>query len=112
MNLSCSTTRAVGPNDRVPTANVGPTVMKAILGATSFTDFGGSGNEELPVVLRNDPQQMGQLEAGPHGLVHLWTTDPMNFSGLADMGMLAAAGFDPVFFAHHANIDRLWYGSQ
>ena len=54
------------------------------------------------------PEQAGQLEAGPHGLVHLWTTDPKNFSGLADMGMLAAAAFDPVFFAHHANIDRLW----
>jgi polyphenol oxidase len=82
--------------------------MKAILGSKSFTDFGGSGNEELPVVARGNPQQMGQLEAGPHGLVHLWTTDPKSFSGLADMGMLAAAGFDPVFFAHHANIDRLW----
>jgi polyphenol oxidase len=40
--------------------------------------------------------------------VHVWTTDPKNFSGLADMGMLASAAFDPVFFAHHANIDRLW----
>jgi polyphenol oxidase len=24
------------------------------------------------------------------------------------MGALASAGFDPVFYAHHANIDRLW----
>ena len=55
-----------------------------------------------------DPQQAGHLESGPHGLVHLWTTDPKNFWGLANMGMLAAAAFDPVFFAHHANIDRLW----
>jgi polyphenol oxidase len=102
------TTRAVGPNDRLPTASVGPTVMKRILGSQSFTDFGGSGNEELPVFARGNPQQAGQLEAGPHGLVHLWTTDPKAFSGLADMGMLAAAAFDPVFFAHHANIDRLW----
>ena len=104
------TTRAVGPNDRIPPIYVGPKVMKAILGAKSFADFGGSGNEELPVFAQNqgDPQQAGQLEAGPHGLVHLWTTDPKSFSGLADMGMLAAAAFDPVFFAHHANIDRLW----
>jgi polyphenol oxidase len=103
-------TRAVGPNDRIPTVHVGPTRMKVVLGSKSFTDFGGSGNEELPVVGQSgsDPQQMGQLEADPHGFVHLWTTDPKGLSGLADMGMLAAAGFDPVFFAHHANIDRLW----
>ena len=25
-----------------------------------------------------------------------------------NMGVLATAAFDPVFFAHHANIDRLW----
>jgi len=104
------TTRAVGPNDRIPPVYVGPTPMKAILGSKSFADFGGSGNEELPVFAPTPgaPEQAGQLEAGPHGLVHLWTTDPKNFSGLADMGMLAAAAFDPVFFAHHANIDRLW----
>jgi polyphenol oxidase len=104
------TTRAAGKDDRIPTFVVGPTSMNAILGAKSFSDFGGSGNEELPVFAQsaNAPQQAGTLEAGPHGMVHLWTTDPKNFSGLADMGMLAAAAFDPVFFAHHANIDRLW----
>jgi len=104
------TTRAVGKDDRIPPIYVGPSAMKPILDARVFTDFGGSGNEELPVFAQtaNAPQQAGALEAGPHGLVHLWTTDPKNFSGLANMGMLAAAGFDPVFFAHHANIDRLW----
>jgi polyphenol oxidase len=109
-NSLYDTTRAVGPNDRIDTAYVGPTVMKAILGSKSFTDFGGSGNEELPVFgqQKGDPQQAGHLESGPHGLVHLWTTDPKNYWGLANMGMLAAAAFDPVFFAHHANIDRLW----
>jgi polyphenol oxidase len=103
-------TRAVGPNDRIDTAFVGPTTMKPIMDAKSFAEFGGSGNEELPVFDQSGGgvQQMGSLEAGPHGLVHVWTTDPKGFSGAPDMGSLASAGFDPVFFAHHANIDRLW----
>ncbi|MGC2781847.1 MAG: tyrosinase family protein, partial [Bradyrhizobium sp.] len=101
-------TRTVGPNARIPTTLVGPTTMKAIMTSASFTDFGGSGNEELPVFAdtQGDPRQMGQLEGGPHGGVHLWTTNPP--FGAPDMGSLASAGFDPVFFAHHANIDRLW----
>ena len=55
--------------------------------ASAFTDFGGSGNQELPVVAasRGDPQQMGQLEGTPHGFVHLWTTDHA-----PDMGALAS----------------------
>jgi polyphenol oxidase len=103
-------TRGVGPNDRIDTAFVGPTTMKPIMDAKSFAEFGGSGNEELPVFDQSGGgvQQMGSLEAGPHGLVHVWTTDPKGFSGAPDMGALASAGFDPVFFAHHANIDRLW----
>jgi len=53
---------------------------------------------------------MGNLEGGPHGGVHVWTTDPtLDFQNpKSDMGVLASAAFDPVFFAHHANIDRIW----
>jgi polyphenol oxidase len=53
---------------------------------------------------------MGSLEGGPHGGVHVWTTDPaVDFNNpKPDMGVLASAAFDPVFFSHHANIDRIW----
>ena len=53
---------------------------------------------------------MGRIEGAPHGGVHVWTTDPtLDFNNpKPDMGVLASAAFDPVFFSHHANIDRLW----
>jgi polyphenol oxidase len=86
--------------------------MKPVMNSASFTEFGGSGNQELPgrTQEEGDAQQMGQLEATPHGMVHVWTTDPTFASRtpVPNMGALASAAFDPVFFAHHANIDRLW----
>jgi polyphenol oxidase len=96
--------RAVGPNDRIPAGFVGPKMMKGVLGAATFTDFGGSGDQSL------GQNQMGALEGGPHGGVHVWTTDPkVDFNNpKPDMGVLASAAYDPVFFAHHANIDRVW----
>jgi polyphenol oxidase len=110
LNPLFDSTRAAGPNDRMAPAFVGPATMQTILGFTSFSDFGGNSSEDLPVFaqVQGNPQQAGRLEAGPHGFVHLWTTDPKNRAGLANMGMLGSAAFDPVFFAHHANIDRLW----
>ncbi|CAM6097967.1 unnamed protein product [Calypogeia fissa] len=48
----------------------------------------------------------GTLELSAHATVHLWTgRDP---PGLLDMGAFARAARDPVFYAHHSNIDRLW----
>ncbi len=45
----------------------------------------------------------GQLE-NLHDDVHGWT------GGLhGDMGTIAVAAFDPIFWAHHAMIDRLWF---
>jgi hypothetical protein len=49
INPLSDTTRAAGPNDRIPTGVVGPTAMKPILNAQSFADFGGSSDEGLPV---------------------------------------------------------------
>jgi len=95
--------RAVGVNDHIPSQYVGTRMMQRVLGAATFTDFGGSGNQEAQ-------NQMGILEGGPHGAVHVWTCDPkVDFNNpKPDMGVLASAAFDPVFFAHHANIDRIW----
>jgi hypothetical protein len=42
----------------------------------------------------------GSLEGGFHNNVHNWIG--------GNMGMFATAGFDPLFSAHHNNIDRAW----
>lgn len=40
------------------------------------------------------------LESNPHGSVHVMTG--------GEMGVVITAGRDPIFVAHHANVDRLW----
>jgi tyrosinase len=44
-----------------------------------------------------------------HDYIHGWTggTDANGVGG--DMGVVATSAFDPVFWTHHAMIDRLWY---
>ncbi|MCC6588934.1 MAG: tyrosinase family protein [Bryobacterales bacterium] len=46
----------------------------------------------------------GNMENGPHGAIHVWTAG----GSRADMGRLDTAARDPIFYAHHCNIDRLW----
>lgn len=65
------------------------------------------------------------IEGTPHGAVHNSVGsylknangDPVDRNGnvvpasqaiIADMANLSRAAHDPIFFAHHANIDRLW----
>ncbi|XP_008778193.1 polyphenol oxidase, chloroplastic-like [Phoenix dactylifera] len=50
----------------------------------------------------------GSLENVPHGTVHLWTGDRNQPNG-EDMGILYSASRDPIFYAHHSNVDRMWY---
>ncbi|KAL7604993.1 hypothetical protein Lser_V15G16482 [Lactuca serriola] len=49
----------------------------------------------------------GSLESVPHNPVHIWTGDRNQPNG-EDMGNFYSAGKDPIFFAHHGNLDRLW----
>nr|CAQ76694.1 polyphenol oxidase [Taraxacum officinale] len=49
----------------------------------------------------------GSLESIPHGPVHIWTGDRNQPNG-EDMGNFYSAARDPIFYAHHANIDRMW----
>ncbi|CAD6340907.1 unnamed protein product [Miscanthus lutarioriparius] len=56
----------------------------------------------------DEPNQgPGPVENIPHGPVHIWCGDPNQPDG-EDMGNFYSAGFDPLFYAHHANIDRMW----
>jgi len=95
--------RGAGPGDIIPPSIVGPLAIQQMLAPLSFDVPGGFGGTP------NGPtSSAGTLEDNPHGPVHIWTGDPSLQSANADMGILATAARDPIFFAHHANIDRLW----
>ncbi|CAL0309367.1 unnamed protein product [Lupinus luteus] len=49
----------------------------------------------------------GSVEIVPHNSVHTWTGD-MNEPNIKDMGNFYSAARDPIFFAHHSNMDRIW----
>ncbi|KAG8385592.1 hypothetical protein BUALT_Bualt03G0061200 [Buddleja alternifolia] len=49
----------------------------------------------------------GSIENIPHGPVHVWTGDSTQ-PNFEDMGNFYSAGRDPIFYAHHSNIDRMW----
>ena len=50
----------------------------------------------------------GNLESNPHDLVHVYVGGEIsntNYGLMADPG---TAALDPIFYLHHANIDRMW----
>jgi tyrosinase len=69
-------------------------------GAQTAFEHGGSG--------------AGQLEQVPHGPIHNYVggtikgTNPRIAKNNGLMAMFETAGIDPIFWLHHANIDRLW----
>ncbi|AQK50299.1 Polyphenol oxidase chloroplastic [Zea mays] len=70
-------------------------------------------------------QSQGTLERMAHTTVHVWTgrANPATCSAeqggvvghdgkphcQVDMGFLGTAGRDPLFYSHHANVDRMWH---
>jgi polyphenol oxidase len=87
------------PTERLSGHLVGSKAMERIMSAPTYKLFMGT---------RPDTHegQKGSLERGPHGSVHIWAGSDTD-SGI-DMGNLDTAAQDPLFYAHHTNIDRLW----
>jgi len=74
-----------------PTSKLDPrkTAISGLLALPTFTQFGGNASDA------------GALETGPHNYVHGWVC--------GDMCRFSTAARDPIFWAHHANVDRVWY---
>ncbi|MEO7572384.1 MAG: tyrosinase family protein [Acidimicrobiales bacterium] len=72
------------------------------------TTFGG-GERSTPSFSGGE---RGLLEDAPHGAVHGLVGNDYNQAGepvrRGWMGSFLTAGLDPVFWLHHANIDRMW----
>ncbi|MEN5425456.1 tyrosinase family protein [Stenotrophomonas pennii] len=94
----------------LPPAETGAERIRELLNASILENFGGGrpfDERVTPPQVQNSvsPVWLGlrgavsELESGPHNYVH----DEVN----GYMGFPAAAR-DPLFFLHHANVDRIW----
>ncbi|KAI3809641.1 hypothetical protein L1987_19237 [Smallanthus sonchifolius] len=75
-------------------------------GVDTISFFGGEYVAGDSPVANNDPS-VGSVEAGSHTAVHRWVGDPTQPNG-EDMGNFYSAGYDPSFYIHHSNVDRMW----
>ena len=69
--------------------------------------FGGGERSDLNF----SGDEAGLLEDVPHGLVHSLVGNDYDGNTVVNagwMGSFYTAGLDPVFWLHHANLDRLW----
>jgi polyphenol oxidase len=83
-----NSTRTKTPTDQLSDALVGEEVIEGVLTLGTFAEFGGTATSP------------GSPEGTPHGPVHVWVG--------GNMSTFANAAKDPVFYAHHANVDKLW----
>ncbi|OEL13913.1 (+)-larreatricin hydroxylase, chloroplastic [Dichanthelium oligosanthes] len=82
--------------------------------------------QDGPKIKVSSAQSQGTLERMAHTAVHVWAgrENPKGGCTLSsgavlghdgkphcanDMGFLGSAGRDPLFYSHHANVDRMWH---
>ncbi|GMN50851.1 hypothetical protein TIFTF001_020007 [Ficus carica] len=72
---------------------------------------------KLPLLFFGEPYSQGSekepgagtVERTPHTAVHIWGGSERNREPNGeDMGNFYSAGRDPLFYCHHANVDRMW----
>jgi polyphenol oxidase len=83
-----NSTRFLAAGTPLPDEDIGTTVINSVLGLASFPEFGGTATTS------------GVPEGSPHGSVHV------DVGG--NMGAFSTAARDPVFYQHHATVDKLW----
>jgi hypothetical protein len=80
-----------------PRPGGGMTSRRANIDSTAFDDLAASAQAAMT---ETDFASFQNQINGVHGSVHVRTG--------GDMGSVPSAAYDPIFYLHHANIDRLW----
>ncbi|GKB36204.1 putative domain, di-copper centre, polyphenol oxidase [Tanacetum coccineum] len=72
--------------------------------------FGGTYTAGPPGQDTTDKPSVGSVEGNSHTAVHVWVGKPRStsFTNGEDMGNFYSAGYDPLFYVHHTNVDRMW----
>jgi hypothetical protein len=91
-------TREIGPDATADPGFVGRRVIRDIVGTRDFRTFAGGASAGPRI-----RDGAGDLEDQPHNYIH-------NFVGGENGNMQDPdrAARDPIFWLHHANVDRLW----
>ncbi len=103
--------RARGINDGAPMSTLAVRTS-TMFGEPAFTPpaglGGGFGGVRAPLGTHGNGRgaDRGSLENAPHGLVHGQVGGSGVTPGL--MSRFETAAQDPIFWLHHANVDRLW----
>jgi tyrosinase len=82
-----------------------PQDVQNILGLTSFFSFGsGPMNDQYFGALENIHNLIHNFTGGVNPYASVSPAEPAN----GDMVNAGVTAFDPIFWAHHANVDRIW----
>jgi len=105
--------RSAFMNDGGALPDLGDTLLDALRAPRYSTPQGIStfgGGERATPDFSGD--ETGLLEDTPHGAVHVLVGNDFDAAGnpvrAGWMGSFYTAALDPVFWCHHANLDRLW----
>ena len=108
-----TTRRSRRMNAGAPLPDLGASLLDALAAPLYSTPLGTStfgGGERATPSFSGD--ETGLLEDTPHGAVHVLVGNDFDAAGnpvrLGWMGSFFTAALDPVFWLHHANLDRLW----
>ncbi len=86
--------------------------VEQILQISNWTDFGGGPQYDT---------SYGALDMNPHNTGHIWSggfnpnadpNDPQNEPAVGDMLNNLTAGYDPIFWPHHSQVDRIFHRWQ
>ncbi|KAI3769411.1 hypothetical protein L6452_00513 [Arctium lappa] len=87
--------------------NLSTMYRQMVSSATSDTLFFGGKYVAGDPPVANGAKSIGSIEAGCHTAVHRWVGDS-RMPNNEDMGNFYSAGYDPLFYVHHTNVDRMW----